>query len=85
MKTLTIMAITELKSILHQQIDSLQNPHDVQDLLLTVSEFVSQRTDVFRENADLLAQLDQALKTAQTGTLTPHDAVAAEAKQWIMA
>ena len=77
------MAITELKFILHQQIDYLQNPRDVEDLLLTVSEFVSQRTDVFRENDELLTQLNHALKTIQTSTLTPHNVVATEAKQWI--
>jgi hypothetical protein len=77
------MAIAELKSILHQQIDRLENPADVQDLLLTVSEFVSQRTDLFAETPALLAQLEKTLHAAQTGHLTTHEAVATEAKQWI--
>ncbi len=77
------MATADLKSILHQQIDSLQNPQDVQDLLLTVSDFISQRTNRFTETPELLTQLKQALSSAQTSYLTPHDAVANEAKAWI--
>lgn len=77
------MATPDLKSILHQQIDRLEDPKDVQDLLLTVSEFISQRTTVFTETPELLAQLEQALSSSQSGRLTLHDAVANEAKQWI--
>ncbi|ADB42047.1 hypothetical protein [Spirosoma linguale] len=77
------MATPDLKSILHQQIDRLEDPKDVQDLLLTVSEFISQRTTVFTETPELLAQLEQALSSAQTSHLTLHDQVATEAKQWI--
>ncbi|CAN5192400.1 hypothetical protein BH09BAC4_BH09BAC4_13470 [soil metagenome] len=77
------MATADLKSILHQQIDRLDDPQDVQDLLLTVSEFISQRTTIFVETPELLAQLEQALSLAQTSSPTPHDVVANEAKQWI--
>ena len=77
------MATADLKSILHQQIDRLQNPEDIQDLLLTVSEFVSYRTNIFTESPDLLTQLEQALSSAKATNLTPHDTVAAEAKRWI--
>lgn len=75
------MATSDLKEILHQQIDHLQNPEDVQDLLLTVSEFISQRTNVFIETPELLTQLEQALSSAKTGTLTPHNTVIMESKQ----
>lgn len=77
------MATADLKSILHQHIDRLQDPQDVQDLLLTVSEFISQRTTIFIETPELLAQLEQALASAKSGRFTPHDAVVNEAKQWI--
>lgn len=77
------MATADLKSILHQQIDSLQNPQDVQDLLLTVSDFISQRTNNFTETPELLTQLRQTLSSAQANFLTPHEAVANEAKKWI--
>jgi len=77
------MATNELKSILHEQIDRLEDPKDVQDLLLTVSEFVSQRTNIFAETPALLTQLEQALASAQSSNLTAHDQVAREAKQWI--
>ncbi len=77
------MAIADLKSILHQQIDHLQNPEDVQDLLLTVSEFISLRTNVFIETPELLTQLEGVLSSAKTGTLTPHNTVITESKQWI--
>lgn len=77
------MATADLKSILHQQIDSLQDAQDIQDLLLTVSEFISQRTNVFIETPALLTQLEQALSSAQANSLTPHEVVTKEAKQWI--
>jgi hypothetical protein len=77
------MVTADLKSILHEQIDRLEDPKDVQDLLLTVSEFVSQRTNIFTETPALLTQLEQALSSAQSTKLTPHDQVASEAKQWI--
>lgn len=77
------MVTADLKLILHQQIDRLQDPRDVQDLLLTVSEFIGQRTNVFTETPELLVQLEQALSLAQAGSFTPHNLVASEAKQWI--
>lgn len=77
------MATADLKSILHQQIDRLQNPEDIQDLLLTVSEFISYRTNIFTESPELLTQLEQAFSSAKANKLTPHDTVATEAKQWI--
>lgn len=77
------MATADLKSILHQQIAHLQNPEDVQDLLLTVSEFISQRTNLFAETPELLTQLEQVLSSIKMGTLTPHNTVITESKQWI--
>lgn len=77
------MATSDLKSILHQQIDRLQDPEDIQDLFLTVSEFVSQRISLAEETPELLAQLEQAMAAAQAGHLTSHNDVVKEAKQWI--
>lgn len=77
------MATADLKSILHQQIDRLQDPQDVQDLLLTVSEFISLRTNIFIETPELLTQLEKAVSSVRTNHLTPHGEVASEAKQWI--
>ena len=77
------MATADLKSILHQQIDRLQNPEDIQDLLLTVSEFISYRTNIFTESPELLIQLEQAISSAKENKLTPHATIATEAKQWI--
>lgn len=77
------MATDDLKSILHEQIDRLEDPKDVQDLLLIVSEFVSQRTNIFTKTPALLTQLEQALASVQSTNLIPHDQVSNEAKQWI--
>ena len=77
------MSTDELKSLLHQQIDRLDDQQDVQDLLLTVSEFVGQRTNVFTETPELQAQLAKTLATISTAQLTPHNDVAQQAKQWI--
>ncbi|WP_229364469.1 hypothetical protein [Fibrella aestuarina] len=76
-------AMTDMKTLLHQQIDRLDDPHDIQDLLLTVSAFVGQRTNMFAETPALLNQLEEALVAAKTAHLTPHDTVANESKQWI--
>lgn len=77
------MATDELKSLLHQQIDRLDDPQDVQDLLLTVSEFVGQRTSILAESPELQAQLAKTLATISSGLLTSHNDVAKQAKQWI--
>ena len=77
------MATADLKLILHQQIDRLEDPQDIQDLLLTVNEFISQRTNVFTETPELLTQLEKALSSIQTNHLVPHDLVVTEAKKWI--
>ncbi len=78
------MSATDLKEILHKQIDSLQNVEDVQDLLLTVNEFVGQRQLPRPESPELLMQLQEALRLAQTGPVTSHDDVNKEAKTWLI-
>ena len=78
------MSATDLKEILHKQIDSLQNVEDVQDLLLTVNEFVGQRQLPRPESPELLTQLHDALRLAQTGQVTTHDDVIKEAKEWLI-
>lgn len=78
------MSAIDLKEILHKQIDSLQNVEDVQDLLLTVNEFVGQRQLPRPESPELMAQLRDALRLAQTGQVTPHDAVIKESREWLI-
>lgn len=75
--------MTDLKALLHQQIDRLDDQQDIQDLLLTVSAFIGQRTNVFSENPQLVTQLEEALATAKSMQLISHDAVANESKRWI--
>jgi hypothetical protein len=77
------MSTADLKSLLHDQIDRLQQEDDLQDLLLTVSEFVSHRGGLPDESPELLAQLQHALSSASAGNFTPHSDVVQEAKQWI--
>jgi hypothetical protein len=79
-----VMSATELKEILHKQIDSLQNVEDVQDLLLTVNEFVGQRQLPRPESPEMLAQLQEALRLAQMGHVTPHEEVNRQAKAWLI-
>lgn len=75
--------MTDLKTLPHQQIDRLEDQQDIQDLLLTVSAFVGQRTNVFNETPYLSSQLEAAFAAAQSARLTTHDTVASESKQWI--
>lgn len=77
------MSATELKTILHQQIDRLDDPEALQDLALTVSEFVAYRVLEADESPELLAQLRQALQDAESGRVTPHHEVVRQSKQWI--
>ncbi len=77
------MSATDLKSLLHDQIDRLQQEEDLQDLLLTVSEFVNHRGGSSDESPELLAQLRNALSAATAAQTTPHNDVVNEARQWI--
>lgn len=77
------MSATDLKSLLHEQIDRLQREEDLQDLLLTVHEFVSYRGDIPHESPELIAQLHGALLAVKAGGVTPHSEVTMEAKQWL--
>lgn len=78
------MSATDLKEILHRQIDSLQDVEDVQDLLLTVNEFVGQRRLPQPESPELIAHLQEALRLAQAGQFTTHEQVSQEAKTWLI-
>ena len=77
------MSATDLKEILHKQIDRLEDVEDVRDLLLTVNEFVGQRQVALPESPEFLDQLQAALQSAQSGRLTSHDDVINEAKTWL--
>ena len=77
------MSTTDIKSLLHGQIDRLQREDDLQDLLLTVSEFISHRASLPDESPELITQLQNALSSAASGHATAHSEVVKEAKQWI--
>jgi predicted transcriptional regulator len=77
------MSATDLKALLHEQIDRLDDPDDLQDLALTMSEFVNHRIPPAGESQALIAQLRQALAHAESGLVTPHAEVVLQSKQWI--
>lgn len=77
------MSATDIKSILFKQIERVEKEEDLQDLLLTVTEFVNHRTDPQPESSELLAQLQRALMSVEAGHVTPHDQVIKESKLWI--
>lgn len=77
------MSTTELKELLHQQIDRLNDPADLQDLAQTVSEFVGLRTLPELETPELLEELQRALTSAEQGRVTSHADVILESKRWI--
>ncbi len=77
------MSATDIKSILFKQIERVEKEEDLQDLLLTVTEFVNYRTEPQPESSELLEQLQQALSSVEAGKVTPHDQVIKESKQWI--
>ncbi len=78
------MSVNDLKELLHKQIDLLQDPEDVQDLFLTVSDFVGQRKLWDKESPEFLAKLRRIAESVQTGSATtPNAQVMLEAKQWI--
>ena len=78
------MSATDLKSILFKQIDRIEKEEDLQDLLLTVAEFVNYRANPEPESTELLVQLQRALTSVEAGHVTPHDQVIKESKQWLI-
>ena len=77
------MSTTVIKSLLHEQINRLQREDDLQDLLLTVSEFINHRASLPAESPELLTQLQNTLSSTTSGHVTAHNEVIKEAKQWI--
>ncbi len=78
------MSAHELKEILHKQIDHLRNEEDIEDLFLTVNDFLGQRKLWEEETAEFNEQLERTLKSVRAGASTmPHRQIIQEAKQWI--
>ncbi|AQG79470.1 hypothetical protein [Spirosoma montaniterrae] len=77
------MTATELKTTLHQQIDHIQKEEDLEDLLLTVNDFLNHRTGKSTESPELIAQLECALTSANAGRLVPNTEVMKKAKEWL--
>ncbi len=78
------MSAHELKEILHKQIDHLRNQEDIEDLFLTVSDFLGQRQLWEEETPELSEQLERTLKSVRAGAATiPNRQIAKEAKLWI--
>lgn len=77
------MSATDIKSILFKQIERVEKEEDLQDLLLTVTEFINHRTIPQPESPALLEQLQHALASVEAGQVTPHDQVVKESKLWI--
>ena len=77
------MSATDLKSILFNQIERIEKEEDLQDLLLTVAEFVNHRADPETESPECLSQLRSALVSAEAGHTTSHNQVVKESKQWL--
>jgi hypothetical protein len=78
------MSARELKDILHKQIELLEDPEDVQDLFLTVNDFLGHRQLWDSESPEFLEQLQRALESVHAGTATiPNSQIMREAKEWI--
>jgi hypothetical protein len=77
------MSARDLKNILHKQIDLVEKEDDLQDLLMTVSEFVQFRVQDQLESPELIAQLNRALASIKKGQTTSHNQIIIESKQWI--
>ncbi|HEV7349312.1 hypothetical protein [Telluribacter sp.] len=78
------MSARELKDLLHKQIELLNDPEDIQDLFLTVNDFLGHRQLWDKESPEFLEQLRRALKSVHADTATiPNSQIMREAKEWI--
>ena len=78
------MSTSKLKELLHRRIDQLEDPQDIQDLFLTIHDFLGQRSLWQEESPEFLKQLEDTLESVLEGSATiPHEQVMQEAKQWI--
>ena len=78
------MSARELKDLLHKQIEIIEDPEDVQDLFLTVNDFLGHRQLWDNESPEFLDQLRHALDSLHAGSATiPNAQIMREAKEWI--
>ncbi len=78
------MSARNLKDILHKQIELLEDPEDVQNLFLTVNDFLGQRQLWEQETPEFMEQLRGTLETIRAASATiPNSQVIREAKEWI--
>lgn len=78
------MSARDLKDLLHKQIDLLEDPEDVQDLFLTVNDFLGHRHLWDKESPKFMEQLRRTLESVRGGATTiPNAQIAREAKEWI--
>jgi len=78
------MSARDLKDLLHKQIDLLEDPDDVQDLFLTVNDFLGHRHLWDKEAPEFMEQLRRTLESVRGGSATiPNSQVMLEAKEWL--
>lgn len=78
------MSARDLKDILHKQIEMLEDPEDVQDLFITVNDFLGYRQLWNKESPEFLDQLRRTLESLHAGSATiPNSQIMREAKEWI--
>lgn|GEM_PF-2005272 len=77
------MSATDIKTTLYRQIDGIQKEEDLQDLLLTVNEFLSHRSEQQTESPALIAQLERALESVKAGNTRSNEDVMKKTKEWL--
>ncbi len=78
------MLVRDLKDLLHKQIELLEDPEDIQDLFLTVSDFLGYRQLWDEETPEFMDQLRRTLESVRVGSATiPNSQIMREAKEWI--
>lgn len=78
------MSARDLKDLLHKQIELLEDPEDVQDLFLTVSDFLGHRQLWDEETPEFLEKLRHTAESVRAGSATiPNAQIMREAKEWI--
>lgn len=80
---MSTMSVKELKELLHSRIERLQDPEDIQDLFVTVNDFLGERQLDQEENPEFLERLRHAVKSLRDTDTIPNAQVMQEAKQWI--
>ena len=78
------MASEDLKKQLHNYIDMIEDETQLEMLNEAAETYATQKTDILDAlSPEQLKRLEESIKQADEGKLTPHEEVMKLSKQWL--